>query len=77
VTFCCIDIIIIRELIFYFHPCRVSVADGAHLTDFANELPHFEGLHLKNPTLFGEDTRVICCNRVFVFFVDFPCLFVL
>jgi hypothetical protein len=35
------------------------VADGAHFTDFANELPHFEGLHLKNPTLFGEDTRVI------------------
>ncbi|KAM0868772.1 hypothetical protein ACQ4PT_041113 [Festuca glaucescens] len=31
---------------------QVSVADGAHLTDFATELPHFEGLHLKNTTLF-------------------------
>ncbi|CAM0946371.1 unnamed protein product [Alopecurus aequalis] len=31
---------------------RISVTDGAHLTEFATELPHFEGLHLKNTTLF-------------------------
>uniref|UniRef100_A0ACD5V8C4 Uncharacterized protein n=2 Tax=Avena sativa TaxID=4498 RepID=A0ACD5V8C4_AVESA len=52
---CCRVIIIIRELIFCFHPCRVSVADGAHLTEFATELPHFEGLLLKNTTLFDAN----------------------
>jgi len=69
---CCRDITIVRELIFSFHRCRASVADGAHLTEFATELPHFEGLHLQNTTLFGEDTRVIISAymRVFVFFLE-------
>ncbi|VAH01837.1 unnamed protein product [Triticum turgidum subsp. durum] len=31
----------------------VSVSDGAYLTDFATELPHFEALQLKNTTFFG------------------------
>ena len=62
----------------FFHPCRVSVADGAHLTEFATELPHFEGLHLKNTNLFGEDTRVIisAAREFLCYFVgDFPRLF--
>ncbi|KAI5013475.1 hypothetical protein ZWY2020_034587 [Hordeum vulgare] len=29
------------------------------LAEFATELPHFEGLQLKNTPLFANDTRVI------------------
>uniref|UniRef100_A0A0D3F1W2 Methyl-CpG-binding domain-containing protein 9 n=1 Tax=Oryza barthii TaxID=65489 RepID=A0A0D3F1W2_9ORYZ len=31
---------------------QTNAADGAHLTEFAVQLPHFEGLHLKNTALY-------------------------
>jgi len=75
----CRYITIIRELRFPFHPCRVSVADGAHLTEFATKFPHFEGLHLQNTALFGEDTRVILyaysCIFCFSWIFSVPFLF--
>jgi len=58
---------------------RVSVADGAHLTEFATKFPHFEGLHLQNTALFGEDTRVILyaysCIFCFSWIFSVPFLF--
>ena len=61
-----------QELIFSFDPRRVSVVDGAHLTELAT--PHFEGLQLNNITRFGKDIRAIICTAremYFPFVVDF------
>ncbi|KAI4975163.1 hypothetical protein ZWY2020_048770 [Hordeum vulgare] len=42
----------------------IQVSDGGHgiwmeliLAEFATELPHFEGMQLKNTPLFANDTR--------------------
>ncbi|KAF6988828.1 hypothetical protein CFC21_006273 [Triticum aestivum] len=43
-----------------FFSSSQTVADGAHFAEFSTKLPNFEGLQLKNTTLFvGVETRVI------------------
>lgn len=39
------------------------------MAEFATELPHFEGLQLKNTTLFGKDTRVIITTTRVMYFL--------
>ncbi|XBI75413.1 hypothetical protein VPH35_068783 [Triticum aestivum] len=54
-----------------FFSSSQTVADGAHFAEFSTELPNFEGLQLKNTTLFVEvETRVIIsAAREMYFFV--------
>jgi hypothetical protein len=36
-------------------PYRTNAADGAQLNETARQLPHLEGIHLKNTTLYGKE----------------------
>ncbi|KAI5015302.1 hypothetical protein ZWY2020_056692, partial [Hordeum vulgare] len=37
--------------------------------EFSTELPHFEGMQLKNTPLFSNDTRVIISNEREMYFI--------
>ncbi|XP_044958448.1 DNA mismatch repair protein Mlh1-like [Hordeum vulgare subsp. vulgare] len=54
----------------------IQVSDGGHgiwmeliLAEFATELPHFEGMQLKNTPLFANDTRVIISTASEMYFL--------